>query len=182
MAFCSNCGSNVAEGTAFCASCGSKVGQQQPANPPAAKRQLHCPQCKGVHITPVVESSVDGALTAHSSNGRMSSTKMSNTHRNYWMCSTCGNKFRNIQNLEEEIVKTRSGVKVYIVFTVICLIATLYFGNGILNNPFATLFFGPLTFGCLIGTIVAFCLIFSTKKKVETMTQELQYLKTNCFD
>ena len=78
------------------------------ANPVVGR--LHCPQCKGEQITPIVESSVDGAMTTHSSNGRFSSTTVSNTHRNYWMCSTCGNKFRNIQNLEQEIEKMKKGV------------------------------------------------------------------------
>lgn len=181
MAFCPNCGSNVAEGTGFCASCGAKLGEQRPLKPEVVKGQLCCPQCKGISITPVVESSVDGALTAHSRNGRMSSTKVSNTHRNYWMCSTCGNKFRNIQNLEEEIAKTKKGVLVYIIGTIICFIITLGLIKGIMDNPFTALLSGGFTFVMVIVTLVFFCFIFTTKSKVKKMTAELNYLKENCF-
>lgn len=159
MSFCPDCGTNVPDGSAFCASCGSKLGEQQPAKPVATKGRLHCPQCKGVNITPVVESSVDGALSAHSGNGRMSSTVMSNTHRNYWMCSTCGTKFRNIPNLEEEIVKTKKNVKIYIVFTVICLIIAAYMLKGILDNPVTALIMGSFALTFSLATIVCFCFI-----------------------
>lgn len=151
-------------------------------SPSATVGHLHCPRCKSEQITPIVESSVDGALTSHSSNGRFSSTTMSNTHRNYWMCSNCGTKFRNIQNLEEEIAKTQKGVTFYIIGTIVCLIITLMLIKGIMDNPITALFSGVFTFTMAIATLVFFCFIFTTKNKVKKMTSELEYLKVNCFN
>lgn len=144
--------------------------------------RLHCPQCKGEQITPIVESSVDGAMTTHSSNGRFSSTTVSNTHRNYWMCSNCGSKFRNIQNLEEEIAKTKKGVTFYIISTVVCFIITLMLIKGMMENPITAILSGGFTFVMVIATLVFFCFIFTTKNKVKKMTAELEYLKANCFN
>lgn len=149
------------------------------ANPVVGR--LHCPQCKGEQINPIVESSVDGAMTSHSSNGRYSNTTFSNTHRNYWMCSSCGNKFRNIQNLEEEIAKTKKGVTVYKIGTIICFIITLGLIIGMLDNPITAIVSGGFTFVMVIATIVFFCFIFTTKNKVKNMTAELEYLKIHCF-
>lgn len=193
MAFCPHCGSSISAGTAFCANCGAPQnaapaaaptpGYARPAAPAPAgfaprAGQLHCPSCKGVHLTPVVESSVNGAIT--STRGSMSSTRVSNTHRNYWMCSSCGNKFRNIQNLEEEIVATEKSVKVSIVMTVIsALLFLLLITKG---ESFMLFLFLPFVVTVGLVALVSFCMIFSYKGKANKMKEELAYLQYHCFN
>lgn len=220
MAFCTKCGSSVAEGAAFCTNCGNPqnvapaapvytapaapVAPVAPAPtyaapvapapnyvapaapvaptyvPPAPTTgQLHCPNCKGANLTPVVETSVDGALTT--SRGHVSATRVNNTHRNYWMCGTCGNKFRNIQNLQEEIVKTEKSVTSAGIMAVIGAILCFIFcmmadGAGMLGFFYWSfiVFFG-------LFAIVSFCYIFVYKGRAEQMKQELAYLQKNCF-
>ena len=80
----------------------------QEANSQNAKK-LHCPNCKSHNIAISTETSIDGAVTSSfGGSARVASTRFNNTHRNYWFCSDCGSKFRNIQNLEEEIAKVKN--------------------------------------------------------------------------
>lgn len=200
MAFCTKCGSSVADGAAFCANCGNpqNVAPVAPvyaapaapvapvapvaptyAPPAPSTGSLHCPNCKGTNLTPVVETSVDGALTT--SRGHVSATRVNNTHRNYWMCGTCGNKFRNIQNLQEEIVKTEKSVTTAGIMAVIGAILCFIFcmmadGAGMLGF----FYWSFIAFSGLFA-IVSFCYIFVYKGRAEQMKQELAYLQQNCF-
>ena len=159
------------------------IQTSQPVQNPNAQRQrLHCPQCKSHNITITTESSVDGAVTTHSSNGRYSSTRVSNTHRNFWVCSDCGTKFRNIQNLEEEIKSNKKAIKTCIITTVISFIVSLFFIINIISKPFSVIFFGAMAGFSSIFTIVAFVYIFVYKSRVAKMEAERQYLIENCFN
>lgn len=142
--------------------------------------QLHCPNCKGTNLTPVVETSVDSALTT--SRGHISATRVNNTHRNYWMCGTCGNKFRNIQNLQEEIVKNEKSVPTATIFTVIGAILCFIF--CMLAEDAGMLGFLYWSFIAFTGlfAIVSFCYIFVYKNRATQLKQELAYLQHNCFN
>lgn len=176
MAVCPNCQTQVAQGGAFCPSCGSNMAASQ------APRSggLHCPQCKSTNISPINETSVNGALTT--SRGRMSATTVSNTHRNYWMCAHCGNKFRNIQNLEEEIEKMKKQTGVAIVSGFICLIISILLIMALMKDTWMVLFAGMFTFTFVIATLVCFGLALSYKGKVKKMEKERDYLKVHCFN
>ena len=150
--------------------------------PPAApvnRGQLHCPNCKGINLSPIVETSIDGALTT--SRGGVSATRVNNTHRNYWMCGTCGYKFRNIQNLQEEIVKMEKSVVTAAIFAVIGAILCFIF--CMLANDAGFLGFLYWSFIVFTGlfAIVSFCYIFVYKGRAGKMKQELAYLQQNCF-
>lgn len=203
MAFCSRCGNAVEAGSAFCAKCGAPQNAVPAAAPapryarPAAPApdyaqpvppapnargprngKLHCPSCKGVQLSPVVETSINGALT--SSHGNLSSTRVSNIHRNYWMCNTCGEKFRNIQNLQEEIVYTEKCAKTGIIMTIISTILFLFlilFGEKV-----ALFLFLPFVITVGLFAVVSFFLIFSYKSKAKKLKEELAYLKRFCFN
>lgn len=180
MQVCPNCHSSMADHATFCTGCGEKLNVQRPA---ATAGRLHCPQCKSVQITPVVESSVTGAMTAHSGNGGMSATSFSNVHRNYWMCQNCGTKFRNIQNLEEELVTEKKKVTLYSIISAIGAAILLFLIiNIIQTGEIAMLVMGPITAGVALVTLVFFCFIFSAKKNVAKMIAESEYLKHNCFN
>ena len=211
MAFCTKCGSNIAEDAVFCNNCGNPRNGATAASayaPPVApapapapnpvyaapvaptpnpvgaapvrpRGTLHCPNCKSTNLSPVVETSIDGALTT--SRGNISATRVNNTHRNYWMCSSCGNKFRNIQNLQEEIVKMEKSVVTAVIFTVIAAILCIIF--CMLAD--AAGFLGFLYWSFIIFTglfaIVSFCYIFVYKGRANKMKQELAYLQQYCF-
>lgn len=182
MQVCPNCQSTVAEGAKFCTKCGTRMEVHQTDTPvkPTAGR-MHCPNCKSTHFTPIVESSVNGAMTTSSRNGRMSHTTMTNTHRNYWMCSDCGTKFRNIQNLEEEIALESKKPKVYTICTIIFAILALYLIIEIARNPWSVFLMGSFAAFASIGTLVFFIFIFKAKKNIDKLTAELGHLKYHCF-
>lgn len=195
MAFCTHCGKPVGDSAAFCGSCGARLNAVPAATPaptptsapapaydPAAAHaphtgSLHCPSCKGTHLSPVVESSVNGALTSH--RGNLSATRVSNTHRNYWLCNTCGNKFRNIQNLQEEIVYTEKCVTTGIVLTIVsALLFLLMITKG---DTIGLLLFFPFVITTGLFALVSFFMIFSYKGKAKKLKQELAYLQYHCF-
>ena len=135
-------------------------------------KKLHCPNCKSHNISISTESSVGGAVT--STHGNMSVTSVSNTHRNFWFCADCGTKFRNIQNLEEEINKCKY---THFIGWIIGVICAFIFIIGINNSPI-----GFLLFPFLIAAIVFIIMGFVSKSKLEKKKKELEYLKENCFN
>ncbi len=182
MSTCPNCKTTYPEGAAFCNACGTKLEEskqpQQQTNDQFSKK-MHCPNCKSHNISISTETSISGAVSTHV--GRFSSTSVSNTHRNYWFCSDCGTKFRNIQNLEEEIKKSKSTPYILWVLGAIAgflcvrnLVASQLSAMGFFLIPYvvATLF---VAVGFVVGGFV-------TKKKNKKNIEELQYLKENCFD
>ena len=151
---------------------------QQPVSMQGQKR-LHCPNCKSVNITITTESSVTGAV----STGRnIRTTHVSNYHRNFWVCSDCGTKFRNIQSLEDEIHKCRNYPKVY--FVLACLSALLFIALfiNVKNDPFAGFFLSVYVYLSLIAAIVFLILGFWCQNKLKNMREEASYLQQNCFD
>lgn len=183
MPICQKCNSTLPENSVFCGNCGQKVTQptqQSMAQQNFAVKKLHCPNCKSHNISITTESSVNGAVTTN--NGGFSSTHVSNTHRNYWVCGDCGTKFRNIQNLEEEISKCKNSHIVFFVFAAIAAGLFIFFLSLCLDNPFGALFFGVFTFGCAIATLIFVIYAFKSMRDVKKMRQELQYLKSACFN
>ncbi len=109
MRYCSNCVSELADEAAFCPNCGQ---EQNSAPQPVQRRstsnrkKLHCPECGAAALSPIVETEIGrGAAVNRSITRRTSASAMrfSNTRQDYWMCSECGQKFRNLQNLDEEL-------------------------------------------------------------------------------
>ena len=152
-------------------------------NTPNATK-LHCPNCKSHNISISTESSVGGAVT--STHGNMSVTSVSNTHRNFWFCSDCGTKFRNIQNLEEEIHKCRYTHIILWVFAAILSFTFIKFIISLISHPIAggimTLLFFPTIIGTFTGAVVCIIMGFVSKSKLDKKKKELEYLKENCFN
>lgn len=176
MKFCTNCGQRIEDNTKFCSHCGNaqSVAAPQPFVP--GGKQLHCPKCKGIQLSPFVETDVQGGYALNRSIGRKwgaSAVDLKSTHRNYWMCGQCGHKFRNIDSLEEEITvqakAQRSCVSTAIVFLVLSFICMLG-GMGMV---------AVLTIPLMI---MLACLWFWFRQKVNKLTQEKDYLETNCFN
>lgn len=202
MSFCAQCGTQLEDGAAFCGKCGARQGTgpvvrqtpgyQKPVNQAAAYRgnqtalsgfagkKLHCPNCKSQNIAITTESSVNGGITH--ARGNTAVTRMSNTHRNYWVCHECGTKFRNIQNLEDEILMNRKGSKMSIVASIILGIISLFLIINTINNPLGGLFLLSFTVTAVVATVVFFCFIFVYNNRAEKMEREKAYLQANCFD
>ena len=147
-------------------------------------RKLHCPNCKSHNISISTESSVGGTVT--STHGNMSVTSVSNTHRNFWFCADCGTKFRNIQNLEEEIKKCKYTHFIFWAIGGILAFTFIKFLIGAISNPIAggimTLFFYPLIISVFTGAVVFIIMGFVSKSKLGKKQKELEYLKENCFN
>lgn len=152
-------------------------------NTPNATK-LHCPNCKSHNISISTESSVGGAVT--STHGNMSVTSVSNTHRNFWFCADCGTKFRNIQNLEEEINKCKYTHFIFWVIGAICAFVSIKFLIGAISNPIAggimMIFFYPTIITVFVAAIIFIIMGFVSKSKLGKKKTELEYLKENCFN
>lgn len=180
MHFCPNCGSELVEDSLFCSNCGHSLQSTSSAlrkNNPRNSRRLHCPECKSHDIFPVVETEItSGTSLNHSFSKRnsVSTMQFNNTHRNYWMCSSCGCKFRNIQNLEEEIKTMQNLIKRGIIGVILWAIFTLLiivmggFGFPIILNILLLLFFTAA--------------IFYLKTQVTKLSEERAYLRKRCFN
>lgn len=179
MANCPKCNTAMKEEQSFCSSCGTKVTENGNLSPRREGFKLHCPNCKSSNISISTESSVNGAVTT--SHGRFSSTAVSNTHRNFWFCSDCGTKFRNIQSLEEEINKSKKMPMIMTIITIIAAVLSIYLISTALNSMVG-LFMYPSIITCLVFAIVGFCFIFVYKSRLKKMRAELEYLRKNCFD
>jgi len=180
MSFCQNCGTELGEGARFC----SKCGQDQQTSVPDVRptragnsRRLHCPECKSSDITPIVETDITGGTALNhsfSKKNSVSAMQFNNTHRNYWMCSSCGCKFRNIQNLEEEIKSTKSLLTRSIIGTILWIIFTL------LTTAIGG--FGFLFVLNILLIILLVAAIFYFKKRIAKLSEERVYLKKKCFN
>lgn len=102
MSFCPNCGKEITGGAAFCPECGTKQGGQSPVRRNTTPRgRLHCPSCRGMNLTPVIESSSTiGSVGRISKNVAVTGTNVKN--KSFWMCQECGHKFRNLEDMIEE--------------------------------------------------------------------------------
>ena len=144
------------------------------------QKKLHCPNCKSVHISISTETSIDGAVTTHG--GGFSSTHVSNTHRNFWFCHDCGTKFRNLQNLLEEIKKVKKNPIVFgVLAAIFALVAVIFFIKSGDSWLYETVFriWGYML---LVLAAVSSVFIFVSKKKFKKLIEEYNYLQVNCFD
>lgn len=180
MSYCQFCGNELEDGALFCSTCGKS---QQTAPKPARRvrnasaKHLHCPNCGSSELSAVVESEISGGMSVNHSFTRktgVSSHKFNNTHRNYWMCKDCGHKFRNLQNLEEELAAQQKLVK-NALYGVILLAVLGIFCSVTIGFGFTMLFLLPVI-------IIVACSLFVIKGRISKLEDERVYLKQNCFD
>lgn len=184
MKYCPKCGSQMADDADFCIRCGTactnNTGDIQQVNATPARasgRQLHCPSCISVNISPVVETTNTGGIAFSTPvSRRLGITNYSNNniHRNYWVCSSCGEKFRNIQNLKEELTALTKKDKPALILAIISAIFAVMCSINL------TMFF---MFGWIFwGLAILITIVFvSNRTKIKKLHAELSYLKRNCF-
>lgn len=181
MSFCPNCGAKLEADVHFCSSCGfakqNSVSDIRKNRIVSGGKRLHCPECKSGDISPIVETEITGGTSfnhSFSKRNSMSAIQFNNTHRNYWMCSSCGCKFRNLQNLEEEIRNTENLVKRGITGIVLMAILILLFTATIGFSFFCGL--------CIFVIVMVFTAIIILKNRIIRLDEEREYLKKRCFD
>lgn len=179
MSYCRHCGTEISDDTRFCPNCGQSQQETAPAtrNPRSnGGNRLHCPNCRSHSISPVVETEVSGGMSMNHSFSRknsVSAISMNNTHRNYWICSDCGYKFRNFQNLEEELNKNKKNVKSAIIGIILVIVITI---TSLVTNGFSFLHIIMIPALLLIVTAIVI-----TKNRIAELEKERIYLKRNCF-
>lgn len=154
-------------------------------------KQICCPSCKSTHLQATVETSTSVRTTGNNysfgkgiigrllfgtpglllgSVGQKQQTYVDTQNRNYWICSDCGNKFRNIEDWREEINHKEQAAKVNLVLTIIfSVIAVMFFTGGEVSTIIGVIFL-------IIGAAKAITFLLS-KIRIQKEFQELENLE-----
>lgn len=190
MKYCPACGAQLSENAAFCVECGACLSASSETKKPvinnhrSGKRNLQCPNCGSTSLSPVVESENNGGIAASGPvSRRMGITSYSSvtTHRNYWMCQDCGHKFRNLENLKEELTKKKSLLKPLLIFGILVSALLLLICIIISKNEFLTLIMLPVIIPSITCDIIIWVIWLKTRREVIDMTEERRYLERHCF-
>lgn len=147
--------------------------------------RLHCPKCKSRNLVATSEAgkTEGSAMSSRVSKNEVMTTYSSKTFtRNFWLCRDCGHKFRNIENLEQELYMEEKQLKGSVIVMglgglLIAIALVLMISKGILG---AMIGIFPLLFGILFLAI-GFFLNRSKKKTVASLKNRIEYLKVSCF-
>lgn len=176
MRYCSNCGNPLDKDSQFCTNCGSAQASSSKHPRSASFHQLHCPKCGSTSLSPIVESEISSGSAAYTSVGRrhgVSHFKFNSTHRNYWMCSNCGQKFRNIQNLDEEIAAQEKAKRAVLFTDILMLLFTIFY---------IAIHALLLTILCITLVITLAIVYLHLQNKLSTLRKEKAYLEKRCFN
>lgn len=192
MKTCANCGSRVDDRNVFCGTCGYRMHNSgenhnsmvQP-NRGNNGKILCCPECQGQNLSAIVESTTDGGAavsTPLTKKFGVTSYATTTTHRNYWVCQSCGCKFRNLQDLKKEIESEQGREKTLKRGSLISgvLLGLLLLLLGLLGWEFLLLLifaWGPL----LVLVTVIIAMWVGTRNKVAKLLEEKRYLQKNSF-
>lgn len=177
MRFCPNCGSQVTEETKFCPICGTPQNSQQSVHrTTGTRKRLHCPNCRSVNLTPVIEStSTIGSVGRVSKNVALTGTNVNN--KSFWMCQECGHKFRNLEDMIQENKRAYKLGKIlfrlsYIFLSVFCCLM------GLLTKQMGMMIF---TISLMIAAwyVSEKCILKKMKAKWDA---EERKLRKSCFD
>lgn len=154
--YCPHCGSTITDGGSFCPNCGKSLGnninQEFNANPntnptanPNANARLCCPKCGGKNLQMVSETTSTttsgggysgakgclgylmfgplGLLCGSCGNG---AAKTKNTINHFWVCQSCGEKFKDPTELKENIESLKKRKPLYIPILIGSIIFTVF--------------------------------------------------------
>lgn len=191
MKYCKNCGKQINDDSKFCTSCGTQAAVQEinqhiPVTQGYSKanKRLRCPQCGSVRFSPVVESTNNGGVAVSNAVTRrtaVTSYSSNTTHRNYWLCQDCGTKFRNIQNLKEEIASVTKLKNVFFVLSIITAVWCLFLFFMLEMESEVLFLLAPAIFVFVVFFLICFGIWLSSKFKLNKMNAEKKYLEENCF-
>lgn len=89
------------------------------------------------------------------------------------MCSNCGHKFRNIQNLDEEIASQEKAKRAVLLTDIIIFLFTIFY------IAIHALF---LTILCIALVITLTVVYLYLQNKLSTLRKEKAYLEKHCFN
>lgn len=187
MKYCQSCGKQIEDGAKFCVNCGSNqsaVQQSAAIHRNTGGHRLHCPKCKSNRLSPIVETTATGGTAVHTPITRRTgfTTYTANSvHRNYWLCQDCGHKFRNLENLKEELTRETKQMKVGLVFSVLFGVLSLFLVILLTSEPMYLVFLSVPTFCVFIMLIVFLCIWLFSRANTKRLTAEKEYLEKNCF-
>ncbi len=147
--------------------------------------KVHCPVCRGCDLFPYRRRTSDDIESLRAQSVR-TWTEFDDSSEirelRYWICAQCGEKFRNKEDLENEITIMEATVKYnrsrkpfaigIIIFSTVCF---LIFWRLLL------LTFVPLSllvFGCIMMLISGQV----QQKEYEALLLEREYLQKHCFE
>ncbi len=126
--FCKKCGKEIFDNSDYCEECRNTVQKNEPA-----KRRKCCPKCKSHNLQIVTNTEYSsqtkgGGYSAGKgccgymlagplgllcgACGSKSQTTVTSKSTTVWTCLDCGNKFRDIADIEKDIEATTKGAKV----------------------------------------------------------------------
>lgn len=153
--------------------------------------KICCPRCRSDRLQATVETSTSVRTTGKNyslgkgllgrllfgtpgfllgSIGQKQRTYIDTQNRNYWICSDCGNKFRNIEDWHEEIHHKEQAVKVNLVLAIIFAVVAVMLLTS--DEVFTIIGF----FFLIIGAVNAVVFFFS-KARIQKELQELEKLE-----
>ncbi len=102
--------------------------------------------------------------------------------RSYWVCNDCGERFRNIRDLQREIETKKSAFKsnksikkLSIFMLILCILLFVIGWQFLLLTFFPIMYFSVLC-------IAIFFRVSKEIKEYESLIQELSYLKKHCIE
>lgn len=123
-------------------------------------KRMHCPHCQSRELISVVET-------------EFSPMTLRNEHRNYFVCQECGHRFRNIQNLEEDLSTMEKNaslaIRTILLTAALCLLSAL-----MISFDASITFYAPIL--AFIGG-----LFLLSRVQISKMESECTYLKRYCF-
>jgi ribosomal protein L37AE/L43A len=148
------------------------------------RSRLHCPHCRSEQLIAVSEATRSGGVASTSRitrNVGLTTYSTNTINRHYWMCRECGHKFRNLEDLNKELVKETKNERISRNFAIVIGCVYLF----LIIVMMTTGMVGLCLFAAVLCSPMAiiFLILWSTfKKKVENMTVDKAYLEQHCFD
>ena len=169
MKYCKNCGAEIEMDAKFCTSCGVKIEHCEntlkiPQNDDDSEMipqntneilSLCCPRCgnKDLQVATEMNGMVTGGLYNSGKYGGMSVA----SNETYWVCLKCGNKFRNPDEIRENIKILKGFSKFFTIFGMVCGFLMFIILTSI------DISLGLAVGGCVIGLFLLLCIPFNTK-------------------
>jgi len=152
--YCKNCGAQIDGNALFCPSCGksndANTALAQPVENSQKPDWLTCLQCGSSALQLVTETEVTGGGGGGYSAGKgclggllmgpagllcgacgSKGKPVQSTNKNYWLCSQCGNKFRNPKEEYKEVIAAERNswaiLTLGIIFVILGIVLTALF-------------------------------------------------------
>lgn len=134
---CKNCGSRIADGQGFCGSCGTRVESSETRSQTSiqsmGEMSLHCPRCGKTNLQVQSNNKVVSSMTMAHSIGRkhaIGNTAYNTQMETYWFCSSCGMRFRDLDELKQLSQKLRKWAKILKIILIICAVFSIILAVG----------------------------------------------------